>query len=118
MHPPMSARAERPACRATLRPMSEDERSQKSMEQQAGDAAATDPEEDDEDAGSPFDHPAFLPVLLWALAIWFGYDGWINQDPDMLEHLAFNRWGFGVLVVLGLYFTVQAVREMRAGSEP
>jgi hypothetical protein len=75
-------------------------------------------EEDDDDAGSPFDHPAFLPVLLWALALWFGYDGWINQDPDMLEHVTFNRVGFGVLVALGSWFTFQAVRDKRrAGDE-
>ncbi len=97
--------------------MSEDERSQKSMEQQAGDPATTDEEEDDEDAGSPFDHPAFLPVLLWALAIWFGYDGWINQDPEMLEHVTFNRVGFAVLVALGSWFTFQALRDKRRQSE-
>jgi hypothetical protein len=69
---------------------------------------------DEEEASSPFDHPAFLPVLLWGLAVWFGYDGWINKDPEMLEHVAFNRWGFGILVVLGIYFTVQSLREARA----
>jgi hypothetical protein len=78
--------------------------------------------DDEDEASSPFDHPAFLPVLLWGLAAWFGYDGWINQDPDMLEHVAFNRWGFGILVALGLYFTFQSVRDARArnseGSDP
>ena len=69
---------------------------------------------DEEEASSPFDHPAFLPVLLWGLAVWFGYDGWINKDPEMLEHVAFNRWGFGILVVLGIYFTAQSLREARA----
>ena len=69
---------------------------------------------DEEESSSPFDHPAFLPVLLWGLAVWFGYDGWINKDPEMLEHVAFNRWGFGILVVLGIYFTAQSLREARA----
>jgi hypothetical protein len=72
------------------------------------------PAGDEEEASSPFDHPAFLPVLLWGLAVWFGYDGWINRDPSMLEHVAFNRWGFGILVVLGSYFTIQSIREVRA----
>jgi len=93
--------------------MSEEERGQVAMEQQAEDRATVE-EEEDEDDGSPFDHPAFLPVLLWALALWFGYDGWINQDPDMLEHSMFNRVGFGVLVTAGTYYTVQALRERRA----
>jgi hypothetical protein len=73
--------------------------------------------DEDDEASSPFDHPAFLPVLLWGLAVWFGYDGWINQDPDMLEHVAFNRWGFGILVALGLYFTIQTLRDTRARKD-
>jgi len=78
-------------------------------EERALDAAAHD-DEDDEDTPSPFDHPAFMPVLLWALALWFGYDGWFNED---IEAVNFNRYGFGVLVVAGIYYTVQAMREMR-----
>jgi len=65
----------------------------------------------EEEASSPFDHPAFLPVLLWGLAFWFGYDGWFNPK---IESIAFNRWGFGILLVLAIYFTAQSVRESRA----
>jgi hypothetical protein len=89
--------------------MSDEERERLAAGQAEGET-----DDEDDDGGSPFDHPAFLPAVLWPMAIWFGYDGWINQDPDMLEHLTFNRWGFGVLVILGIYFTVQAVREKRA----
>ncbi len=99
--------------------MSEADREQQSLESKADAAersAESDEDEDEEDTPSPFDHPAFLPVLLWALALWFGYDGFINQDPDMLEHVAFNRWGFGILVVGAVYYTVQAIREMRAAE--
>ena len=53
---------------------------------------------------TPFDHPLFLPVLLVAGMLWFGYDGWINQDPDMLEHRDFNRYGFGVLTLAAAWF--------------
>jgi hypothetical protein len=28
----------------------------------------------------PFDHPYFLPGLLFAIALWFGYDGWFNEE--------------------------------------
>src|SRR5262245_54192748 len=65
----------------------------------------------EEETSSPFDHPAFLPVLLWGLAVWFGFDGWFNPK---IEAVMFNRYGFGVLVVLGIYFTVQSIREVRA----
>src|SRR5262245_62689769 len=76
----------------------------------AGGANAADAADEDE-ASSPFDHPAFLPVLIWGLAIWFGFDGWFNPK---IEAVMFNRYGFGVLVVLGIYFTVQSIREVRA----
>ena len=62
---------------------------------------------------TPFDHPLFLPILLSAGALWFGYDGWINQDPDMLEHLAFNRWGFGILVLLTAWFGYKGWNEFQ-----
>ena len=65
---------------------------------------------------TPFDHPLFLPVLLTAGTLWFGYDGWINQDPDMLEHRDFNRYGFALLVVLAGWFGFKGWREWRAGS--
>jgi hypothetical protein len=95
-----------------------DERSNQAMEAKDKERQQSALEDDDDDdVESPFDHPAFLPVILWGLSIWFGYDGWINQDPDMLEHLAFNRWGFGVLVIAGIWFTIQAVREIRADRE-
>jgi hypothetical protein len=93
--------------------MVEPEREQEQLDAPTRESGAAEGAEDDE-ASSPFDHPAFLPVLLWGLAVWFGYDGWINQNPEMLEHVAFNRWGFGVLVVLGTYFTIQSIREVRA----
>ena len=53
---------------------------------------------------TPFDHPLFLPVLLIGGVLWFGYDGWINTDPAMLEHQEFNRYGFGVLLLLSAWF--------------
>jgi hypothetical protein len=94
-----------------------EERRDPAMEAKADERAQSAVEDDDDDVESPFDHPAFLPVILWGLSIWFGYDGWINQDPEMLEHVAFNRWGFGILVIAGIYFTIQAVREIRADRE-
>ena len=76
-------------------------------------------DEDDEEVSSPFDHPFFLPVLLFAFALWFGYDGWLSEEfaKESAEYLDFNRYGFGVLLVLAIYFTVQAVRETRGSND-
>ena len=40
---------------------------------------------------NPIHHPLFLTVLLVAFTLWFGFDGFLTTDPEMLEHRAFNR---------------------------
>lgn len=93
--------------------MADSEQEQRHLEDGAREAGAADGA-DEEEASSPFDHPAFLPVLIWGLAIWFGFDGWFNPK---IEAVMFNRYGFGVLVLLGLYFTIQSIREVRARDQ-
>ncbi len=56
---------------------------------------------------TPFDHPFFLPVLLFAGTIWFGFDGWFNSE---IEAKMFNQVGFFVLLAAFLYTTVKAIR--------
>ncbi|MEM7410606.1 MAG: hypothetical protein AAF430_10270 [Myxococcota bacterium] len=84
--------------------MSEPEHDQQSLEAKQRDAdAASGDEEDDDEVSSPFDHPAFLPVLLWGASVWFGYDGWFSET---IEAVNFNRYGFFFLVGFAIYFTV------------
>ena len=47
---------------------------------------------------NPIHHPLFLPVLLVAFTLWFGFDGFLTTDPEMLEHQGFNR----LMLVLSL----------------
>ncbi len=71
---------------------------------------ASDGDEEDGPAPTPFDNPFFLPVLLWLFAAWFLYDGWFN--PEM-EWIKFNRGGFAVSGLLAVYYTVRGLRERR-----
>jgi hypothetical protein len=68
-------------------------------------------------APTPFDHPLFLPVLLCGLMLWFGYDGWLNTDPEMMEHRTFNRVGFAFLSAGTIYFGLKGYREWREDQE-
>jgi hypothetical protein len=68
------------------------------------------PEPEDAPAKTPFDNPWFLPVMLWLFTVWFGWDAWI---VPMEEHLAFNRYGFFVVLALALWFTWKALKERR-----
>jgi hypothetical protein len=87
-----------------------------SHEQGEGEAATEDEVQLDGPAETPFDHPLFLPAILAGLWVWFGYDGFINQDPDMLEHLTFNRSGFAVLTLTTAWFGFKGWKELRERS--
>jgi len=78
------------------------------------DAEVEGEEELEEAPRNPFDNPLFLPVLLFFLALWFGYDGWIKP---MVDHLAFNRYGFVVIVVLFVWSALRARAELRAAAQ-
>jgi len=66
---------------------------------------------------TPFDHPLFLPTILVGLTLWFGYDGFISDDPKMLEHLAFNRGGFALLLLLSIWFGFKGFKEWKHMKE-
>jgi hypothetical protein len=85
--------------------MADHESEQQRALEAASEAGASDDAAEDE-ASSPFDHPAFLPVILWGMALWFGIDGWFNPN---IKSVMFNRIGFPVLALLGTYFTYDAL---------
>ncbi len=58
---------------------------------------------------NPFDNPYFLPVALFAFALWFGYDGWFNPN---IEAVMFNRVSFPLVLALSGYFFWKARREV------
>ena len=80
----------------------------------SGDALAAPGAESDETPAikTPFDHPWFLPVALYAAALWFGYDGWLNADFDQ-KWLGFNRYGFVVLFGAAVYYSLDTLRPHR-----
>jgi hypothetical protein len=62
---------------------------------------------------NPLYHPLFLPVLLVAFAIWFGWDGFLTSDPDMQKHQGFNRIMFYIMVPLCVWMVPRGIREFR-----
>ena len=97
-------RVARTAPRGYSRAMSEEAREPKDSKRDADAARVT----------TPFDKPFFMPVLLFLLALWFGYDGWFN---DEIESIMFNRVVFCGLVILAIYTTYQDVREVRKSKK-
>ena len=70
---------------------------------------------------TPFDHPLFLPALLIAGVVWFGYDAWLNPSyqagGEQHEHLDFSRGGFWVLLPLTAWFGFKGWKEWQADKE-
>ena len=60
---------------------------------------------------NPLYHPLFLPVLLVGFTLWFGYDGFLTTDPEMLEHKTFNRVMYLVMQPICFRAVPRGIRE-------
>ena len=62
---------------------------------------------------NPIYHPLFLPILLIGGSLWFGYDGFLTTDPDMLNHQTFNRIMFAIMLPICIWKVPRGIREFR-----
>lgn len=69
------------------------------------------PEKPQEQSAPPEISPYCFPIILAVLGAWCFYDGWLTSNPEMLEHMLFNRV---VSAVLLLWALVDFVRTRRA----
>jgi hypothetical protein len=53
----------------------------------------------------------FFPAILAFMGLWCFYDGWLISNPDMQEHLMFNRVVSGILLPWAL---IDFIRTRRA----
>ena len=76
------------------------------------------------EATNPFDYPFVFPALLFALMIWFGWDGWFNPKT---ESIWFNRIMCVVFAVASVWTAwvdwrvmnkLRERREAEAAAEP
>jgi hypothetical protein len=74
------------------------------------------PEEGEGPSPTPFDNPFFLPVVLWALAVWFAWDV-VTGAEAYQKYPMFNIGGLVILTPAAIYFTWSAIKERRAKSE-
>jgi hypothetical protein len=60
---------------------------------------------------NPIHHPLFLPVLLVAFTLWFGFDAFLTTDPEMQEHQTFNRIMYLVMQPICLRAVPRGITE-------
>jgi hypothetical protein len=61
--------------------------------------------------------PYLFPFGLFCFGLWFFYDGWISTNPDMQEHLMFNRIGSAILLpwaLIDFFRTHKSEKEYKA----
>lgn len=61
--------------------------------------------------------PYLFPIGLFCFGLWFFYDGWISTNPDMQEHLMFNRIGSAILLpwaLIDFFRTHKSEKEYKA----
>lgn len=63
--------------------------------------------------------PFLFPVILAVMGVWFFYDGWLSTEPDMQDHLMFNRVGSVILIpwaIVDFFRTWRKEKEHKAQS--
>ena len=70
-----------------------------------------------EPAKPPEISPFVFPVILAAMGIWCLYDGFFSTNPEMQEHLLFNRVLGGVLLPWALIDFYRTFRSEKKGDE-
>jgi len=65
--------------------------------------------------------PYLFPAILAVMGVWCFYDGWLTSNPDMQEHLLFNRVASGILLPWALIDFIRtrrfAAQEKAADSQ-
>jgi hypothetical protein len=57
-----------------------------------------------------------VPVVLWVLVSWFAYDGFLTDDPEMLEHVTFNRVMTLFMGIAAMASTYRFARRTRSAN--
>ena len=105
------------SCGCSWRAIAEHERYSRTVSDNQDDKQLDPASDKDEDSAStPFDNPFFLPVVLWALAAWFGWDV-VTGAEAYQKYQMFNIVGLVVLTPAAIYFPWSAIKERRADRE-
>jgi hypothetical protein len=71
-------------------------------------------EKPQEQAAPPEISPYLFPLILAVLGAWCFYDGWLTSNPEMQEHMLFNRVVSGVLLPWALLDFLRTRRADKA----
>ncbi len=59
-------------------------------------------------------NPFVFPVVLLILGLWCFYDGWLTTDPEMQEHILFNRILAAVLIPWSIWDFIRTRKRLAA----
>lgn len=71
------------------------------------------PEKPKDRSAPPEISPYIFPLILAVMGAWCFYDGWLSVNPDMQEHVLFNRVGSGILLPWALLDFIRTRRQAK-----
>lgn len=76
-------------------------------------------EKKDKKSAPPQMNPYVFTILLIGFGLWCFWDGWLTNDPDMIEHATFNKVLSAVLLPWGIYdfFKIRKRQKIKKQSE-
>lgn len=61
--------------------------------------------------------PFVFPAILAFFGLWCLYDGWLTTDPNMQEHLLFNRIAGGILLPWAVIDFIRTRKREKIAAE-
>lgn len=61
--------------------------------------------------------PFVFPAILAFFGLWCLYDGWLSTDPNMQEHLLFNRIAGGILLPWAVIDFIRTRKREKIAAE-
>ncbi|SDU16917.1 hypothetical protein [Desulfobacula phenolica] len=76
-------------------------------------------EKKDKKSDPPQMSPYIFTILLIGFGLWCFWDGWLTNNPDMVEHATFNKVLSVVLLPWGAYdfFKIKKRQKIKKQSE-
>jgi hypothetical protein len=76
-------------------------------------------EKKDKKSAPPQMSPYIFTILLIGFGLWCFWDGWLTNNPEMVEHATFNKVLSVVLLPWGVYdfFKIKKRQKIKKQSE-
>lgn len=74
--------------------------------------------DDKADPKPPRMNPYIFTVLLLGFGLWCAWDGWLTRNPEMAEHVVFNRVMSSILIPWAIWDFFKVRKRFKTKNPP